>query len=53
MAGHPRKHLTEDEHRVQLLAFNPDGATVEALVFNHGFKPQMLDDLVQGRLAKR
>ena len=54
MAGHPRKHLTEDEHRaLQLLAFNPDGATVAALVFSHGFKMQMLDDLVRARLAKR
>ena len=54
MAGHPRKHLTEDEHRaLQLLAFNPDGATVAALVFSHGFELQMLDDLVRARLAKR
>jgi hypothetical protein len=54
MAGHPRKHLTEDEHRaLQLLAFNPEGATVAALVFSHGFKMQMLDDLVRARLAKR
>ena len=54
MAGHPRKHLTEDEQRaLQLLAFNPDGATVAALVFSHRFKMQMLDDLVRARLAKR
>jgi hypothetical protein len=54
MAGRPRKHLTEDEHRaLQLLAFNPHGATLEALVFSHGFKLQMLDDLVRARLAKR
>jgi hypothetical protein len=54
MAGHPRKHLTEDEHRaLQLLAFNPDGATMAALVLGHGFKLQMLDDLVRARLAKR
>src|SRR5215468_4141966 len=53
MAGHPRKHLTEDEHRaLQLLAFNPDGATVAALVFSHGFKMQMLDDLVRARLCE-
>jgi hypothetical protein len=54
MAGRSRKHLTEDERRaLQLLAFNPDGATVAALVFGHGFKLQMLDDLVRARLAKR
>ena len=53
MAGRSRKHLTEDEHRaLQVLAFNPHGATV-ALVFGHGFKLQMLDDLVRARLAKR
>ncbi len=53
--GGARKHLTEDEHRtaLQLLAFNPHGATVEALVFGHCFKLQMLDDLVRARLAKR
>jgi hypothetical protein len=54
MAGHPRKHLTEDEHRaLQLLAFNPHGATVAALVFGRGFNLQMLDDLVRANLAKR
>jgi hypothetical protein len=54
MAGRSRKRLTDDERRaLQLLAFNPDGATVAALVFSHGFKMQMLDDLVRARLAKR
>jgi hypothetical protein len=54
MATRPQKHLTDDERRaLQLLAFNPDGATVEALVFGHGFKRQMLDDLVRAKLAKR
>ena len=54
MAGRPRKHLTEDEHRaLQLLAFNPDGASMAALVLSHGFKLQMLDDLVRAKLAKR
>jgi hypothetical protein len=54
MAGRSRKRLTDDERRaLQLLAFNPHGATVAALVFGHGFKLQMLDDLVRARLAKR
>jgi hypothetical protein len=54
MAARPQKHLTDDERRaLQLLAFNPHGATVEALVLGHGFKLQMLDDLVPARLAKR
>jgi hypothetical protein len=54
MAGHPRKHLTDDERRaLQLLAFNPHGATVAALVLGHGFGLQMLDDLVRAKLAKR
>jgi hypothetical protein len=54
MAGRPRKHLTEDERRaLQLLAFNPNGATVAALVFGHGFNLQVLDDLVRAKLAKR
>jgi len=53
MAGHPRKRLTDDERRaLQLLAFNPLGATVAALVFGHGFNLQMLDDLVRARLAR-
>jgi hypothetical protein len=54
MAGHPRKCVKDDERRaLQLLAFNPHGATVAALVFSHGFDLQMLDDLVRARLAKR
>jgi hypothetical protein len=54
MAACPQKHLTDDERRApQLLAVNPHGATVEALVLGHGFKLQMLDDLVRARLAKR
>jgi hypothetical protein len=54
MAGRSRKRLTDDERRaLQLLVFNPHGATVAALVFGHGFKLQMLDDLVRARLAKR
>jgi len=54
MATRPQKHLTDDERRApQLLAVNPHGATVEALVLGHGFKLQMLDDLVRARLAKR
>ena len=54
MAGHPQKNLADEGRRaLQLLAFNPDGATVAALVFSHGFKMQMLDDLVRARLAKR
>jgi hypothetical protein len=36
-----------------LLAFNPHGVTLEGLVFGHGFKMQMLDNLVRARLAKR
>ena len=54
MAGRPLKRLTDDERRaLQLLAFNPHGATVAALVFGHGFNLQTLHDLVQARLAKR
>jgi len=54
MAGRPRKRLTVDERRaLQLLAFNPLGTTVAALVFGHGFNLQALDDLVRARLAKR
>jgi len=54
MAARPQKHLTDDERRaLQLLAFNPHGATVEALVLGHGFKLKMLDDLVRAKLAKR
>ena len=54
MAGRPQKRLTDDERRaLQLLAFNPHGVTLEGLVFGHGFKMQMLDNLVRARLAKR
>jgi hypothetical protein len=54
MAGRPRKCVKDDERRaLQLLAFNPHGATVAALVFGHGFDLQMLDDLVRAKLAKR
>ena len=54
MAARPQKRLTDDERRaLQLLAFKPHGATVEALVLGHGFKLQMFDDLVRARLAKR
>ena len=52
--GAPSKNLADDERRaLQLLAFNPDGATMAALVLGHGFELQMLDDLVRARLAKR
>jgi hypothetical protein len=54
MAGHPQKRATDDERRaLRLLAFNPRGATVEALVLGHGCELRMLTDLVDAKLAKR
>jgi hypothetical protein len=54
MAGRPRKRPAEDERRaLQVLAVNPGGVTVGSLLFGHGFKLQMLNNLVRAKLAKR
>jgi hypothetical protein len=39
--------------RSKLLVGYPYGATEEALILGHGFKPQMLASLVRAKLAKR